>query len=170
MDKPLKYFLLTLLVFTLLISFFLVASLKKGPADMSELPVLDPQDPLLVTAKSKAQQTLDTLFDYYPRYPDNTFVRFAFEVKKGDTEHIWARVIGVDDGIITVAAEEDDERFTGELELSEGEVEDWLVEIDKHNVLGGFTTQVLLIREAEDKPADSSRIDSLLQLFVYPVN
>lgn len=165
MDKPLKFFLLFSIVFLGLLLVFNLAILKDRSLQQKEAQ-LDPDDPLLVKAKEKATETIDTLFELYPRFPENTFVKLAYTKKDESTIHLWAKVLRLERDHAELEIEVDGKSENHYLPVEQ--IEDWLVETGNGKVRGGFTTQVILIREKQNNK--KSNTDSLLQNFLDPIN
>lgn len=169
MDKPLKYFLMVSAVFLALIGTFAVATFTGKHPVPNEYAVIDEDDNLMIEAKRLAQSKLDTLFLLYPLHPDSAFVRFTFEPAKNHTEHLWGKITGLDSMRVKILlkrkAGSEDIFYPEELELKTERIEDWMVNIENGSVRGGYTVQVMLMKERENPRANADSLQAQLQKF-----
>ncbi len=170
MDKPLKYFLMITSVFVLLIGVFIVASIVRPPVPPEGYVVLNENDPLIVSAKSKAASLIDSFQFYYEQAPKKTFVRFAFEPKREKVEHLWGNVLSMENARIKVGllqkGNDPGVFYPDEIELKTEFIEDWLVEMPDGTIRGGFTSQAILMKEIQKPDSNKDSLNSLLMKFI----
>ena len=165
-DQPLKYFLAITLVFLILFSIIILATISNNPHSVTSFQVVSPTDSLIIRAEQKALLSIDTFHKYHHLNSENSFVKYKVKTKQG-YNHIWGRVVILKDDHITIETQELDNDINSSpaiLDLSIDQVEDWLIEMKNGKILGGFTTQVLLLYEKQQN-RDSVAIDSQMMLF-----
>jgi len=165
-ELPVKIFL----IITSLFGFILLLAIF-GQRPGHELDRIDPFDPLLIESKQKAAATLDTFFMLYPQFPENSFVRFKFINDKNEETHVWGRVITLNETALRVAdinrnSEREIATYPKFLDLSKEQIEDWLVEAGNDSVRGGFTTQVIMLRNLQNNPQWQDSLAKQLGLFL----
>jgi hypothetical protein len=107
----------------------------------------------------------------YPKYPQNSYVRFRFVDHKNIETHVWGKVIMLDAVSLRVTdinAHADNKFYAYPkfFDLTREQIEDWLVETDNDSVRGGFTTQVILLRKMQNHPQLKDSILPQLGLFL----
>jgi uncharacterized protein YegJ (DUF2314 family) len=162
-DKPLKIYLVITAVFLLVLGLAVYASVDFQNRKMAKLSFLDSADPLLPKAKARATETLDTLRVLFPQYPEKCYVKFPVMINELE-EHRWGMLTELaSDHVSLIPGEPGSEKAEGrEIQIPIEQVEDWLVELPEEKVRGGFTTQLILQRQAEKGNADAAK---QLQLF-----
>lgn len=171
MDKPLKYYLIIAGVFVMVLGIAVYAVWDKTEKDNKTYSHLNGDDPLLKTAKQKAQATLDTLFKLYPQYPTKSYVKFFYKNPQGTEAHRWGVLKDLQRDHVSVILKDpsigdNDVMVEKEKQFPIEEVEDWLVELDSNKVRGGFTTQVILM---ETPNMDAKTKAEQLKNFVDPL-
>jgi len=165
-ELPIKIFL----IITSLFGFILLLAIF-GQRPGHELDQIDPSDPLLIEAKQKAAATLDTFAVLYQQYPQNSFVRFKFINDRNEETHVWGRVNSLNKTALRVAdinrnSEREIAAYPKFLDLSKEQIEDWLVETGNDSVRGGFTTQVIMLRNLQNNPQWQDSLAKQLRLFL----
>lgn len=154
-----------------LVTFFMVliggfawyTATVKYRRDTAHLQFVDPANPLWATAKARAKATIDTLYAYYPQYPNASFAKFSNDGPSGFREDIWAPIIALGPGFVKVKIDPKyltDQQKNPERELPTGQLLDWMIQLPNNSIRGGFTTQALLTLQLEQKKA-ASAADSL---------
>jgi uncharacterized protein YegJ (DUF2314 family) len=165
-ELPVKIFLIitSLFAFILLLAIF-------GQRPGHELDRIDPFDPLLIEAKQKAAATLNTFLTLYPQFPQNSFVRFKFVNDKNEETHVWGKVIRINENSVRVSeinknSDLETSNYPAFYDLSKEQIEDWLVETGNDSVRGGFTTQVIMLRNLQNNPQWQDSLTKQLGLFL----
>jgi len=170
MDKPLKYFLLVTAVFITLIGVFVLGIFTKRQEPQEGLTYVDESDSLMVRAKKLASENRSMLFNLYKEHPDVTFVRFSFEPVRNRVEHIWGKVISFDSVNVSIQplrkSGTEDIYYPENLKLLTDSIEDWLVALPDGRIRGGYTSQVMLLKEKEIPKSNIDSLEKQLKLFV----
>ncbi|MBK7859884.1 MAG: ankyrin repeat domain-containing protein [Archangiaceae bacterium] len=110
-------------------------------------------DPLIAKAVEKAQSTLGTLRSLFAERPRDTMVKVPFTTDTGNVEHVWARVLALDEVTVRGRIETPPTSQRGKLEREQqwrvSEIEDWQVEQRDGSIRGAFGYQVLFLRMRE---------------------
>ena len=134
----------------------------------TNISAIDPNNPILLQAKDRARQDLDTLFLLYANYPEHTYVRFPYIYK--DTEiQLWAQVdeLARDHVSITIKPGPYAPGFITdeqEMQLSIDRIDDWLVETGSI-IRGGYTTQAIILDGLNRPQANTDSLQLELQKF-----
>jgi uncharacterized protein YegJ (DUF2314 family) len=166
-DKPLKIYLVVTAIFLFVLGLAVYNAIDFQDRKMAKLYQVDPADPLLPKAKAKAAATMDTLAVLFPQYLEKCYVKFPVVINDLE-EHRWGMLTELGtDHVSVIPGEPGSEKAEGrEIQLPIEQVEDWLVELPNGKVRGGYTTQLILQRQAEKGDADAKK---QLQLFTDPL-
>lgn len=166
LDISVKIFLIitALFVFIYAVAFF-------GRSNLPDVAYLDPSDPLLKEAKTQASETLDTFYQLYPKYQDKAFVRFKFLNAKNEEEHVWGKVLEMNEKSLRITDinkkdERDNLNYPKFYDISKPQIEDWIINYENDSVRGGFTTQVILLRKMQDQPQQVDTLKKQIGLFI----
>lgn len=168
MDKYLKIWVGATVV--VVVGILVIYFSAKYKVDKSIVP---PDDPLMIAATQQAQETIDILLKWFPLYPHHSFVKYyAPTNEENDSMLIWGWVHKIDTqrGIIEAATDRKGEIRSPVVGLYYDQLQDWLIELPNGQVRGGFTSQVIYIREKQlaNSAEERARIDSALGLFLDP--
>ncbi len=158
-SAPFRVLLLLTFFVTLIGGFAWYAATLKYKKDTAHLQFGDPNNELWTKAKTKATATLDTFTAFYPQYPANSFIKFTHDGPSGFKEDIWAKVTSMGPGYVGIVVEakylkENENEVNRELPL--GQVIDWMIELPNGQIRGGYTSQALLLIEAQKEPSTNS--------------
>ena len=71
------------------------------PAYFGHLPIAQ-DDPLMLAARQRGRETLDTFRRLYPEHPNDTIVRFGMQMPSGNKEYLWADLLSLEADTATV--------------------------------------------------------------------
>lgn len=165
MDKALKVYLAISAVILFSIILRYLAYLYEKPNTNTPIKEVYQEDPLLLSAKMRAKENLDTLWKLYPNYTENTFVKYPSDSQKNLIDYSWARVLEIQDSELKVLQHESGETIS----VPKSQIQDWLIELENNNVKGAYTSQALFIIEARKNKQTATKLDSLLNHFVDPL-
>jgi len=158
-SAPFRILLLLTFFVTLIGGFAWYAATLKYKKDTAHLQFVDPNNELWAKAKAKAALTIDSFVAIYPQYPAASFIKFTHSGPSGFREDIWAKVTSMGPGYVGIAIEprylkENENEANRELPL--GQVIDWMIELPDGQIRGGYTTQALLLIQAQKEPNTNS--------------
>ncbi|MEX0810653.1 MAG: hypothetical protein WD048_00465 [Chitinophagales bacterium] len=165
MDKALKIYLLISAVILLSITLRYLAYLYDRPNPNIPLKEVYEENPLLISAKQRASENLDTLWKYYPRYPKNTYVKYPVDTQKTLIHYEWGKLMSAD----TVQLEILQHSTGKKIQIPTAHMQDWLIELEGDQIKGAYTTQALFILEARINEQTAEKLDSLLSHFSDPL-
>lgn len=165
MNKALKYYFTISAIILLSITLRYLAYLYDKPNPNQPLTEVYEEEPLLLSAKLRAKENQDTLFKYFPKYSQNTFVKFPTDTNKTLTEYEWGKLLALNKKAMIVQKHQSDSVLT----LPIKNLQDWLIEIENNKVKGGYTTQALFILEAKINKNTEKKLDSILGHFTDPL-
>ena len=165
MNKALKYYFGISAIILLSITLRYLSYLYDKPNPNQPLTEVYEEEPLLLSAKLRAKENRDTLFKYFPKNPNSTFVKFPTDKNKTLTEYEWGKLLSIDNGIIKVQKHKSEKI----LSLPVENIQDWLIELENDKIKGGYTTQALYMLEAKINKNTEEKLDSILANFTDPL-
>lgn len=115
--------------------------------------VIDESDPLLIEARKAARNSIPQMLELFKDAKEFTRVKIPFVSNSGETEHLWAELLSVDNSTINVRYSTPPVTHTGKLERlhthSLNDVEDWVVTKNPKRYVGGYSMKVMFIRGRE---------------------
>ncbi len=110
---------------------------------------VDPDDPILTAATSRARATLKRFWTYLAEGRHECFVKFPLSTRSGEIEHIWG-VVHSREGeqlIVSLANDPVDEPVSDDSRktVPVSEIEDWQVFVSDDEIRGGYS--ILAIAE-----------------------
>lgn len=110
-------------------------------------------DPLMLEATRKAKASLSQLRALFAQSPEHARVKVPFISNSGETEHLWAELLAIDESEIEVRYLTPSVSHTGTLERVHrhllNDIEDWVFTKDPTHYVGGFSMRVMFIRGRE---------------------
>ncbi len=120
---------------------------KYPPIDIAE------DDPAMLNAIDKARASLDRFRELYSMGMKDVQVKIPFKTNAGETEHLWAEVLSLNETTVSVRYLTPPVSHTGKLErLHEHPisiVEDWVAFAESGDIYGGYTQRVMFERGRE---------------------
>lgn len=165
MSKALKFYIGISSVILLSITLRYLSYLYERPNVNMPLTEIYEEEPLLLSAKLRSKENLDSLFKYFPLYPNNTFVKFPTDTNKTLVNYEWGKLLALNKTAFIIQKHESEELLT----LGIDKIDDWLVEVEDNKVKGAYTTQAFLILEAKINEETKAKLDSLLGHFKDPL-
>jgi uncharacterized protein YegJ (DUF2314 family) len=110
-------------------------------------------DPLMLEARAQARESIPQMLELFKTAPEHTRVKLAFQTNGGETEHLWADLLGVEGSKIQVRYLTPPVSHRGKLERLHTheltDIEDWIVAKDPERYIGGYTMRVMFKRGRE---------------------
>jgi len=114
---------------------------------------IDDDDPLMVEARRKAQESIPRLLQLFETAKEATSVKVPFVSSSGETEHIWAELLSVEGQRIHVRYTTPPVTHSGSLGRlhthSLADIEDWVITKDPDHYVGGYSMLVMFQRGRE---------------------
>lgn len=111
-------------------------------------------DPLLLKARARAQETRDVMLGLFPEHTDSTTVKVPFTTDGGQTEHIWCDLLAVDGDTMKTHIRTYPHTQTTKISLDQdfplSEMEDWQVELRDGTLRGGYSFAVFFRQAREE--------------------
>jgi hypothetical protein len=118
-------------------------------ARRQELPPLqtEPNDPLLLEARTQAKTSLPRFRELLKQYPNNAGIKLRFVSNSNQIEYLWAEVLEAREGEYRIHLETLPVTHSGRLDrlytCKEEDIDDWLVTDDTGSIHGGFSQRAM---------------------------
>lgn len=110
----------------------------------SRVTPIAPNDPLWVAAIDKARATVSTMKQFHEDGHE-VWVKFPLTIADGGTEHVWGRLITVQESSLRCTIETPPVAGSGPadatVQTDVRELEDWQVALPDGSIRGGYTTR-----------------------------
>ncbi len=122
---------------------------------LGAMPVAN-DDPVMLRAREKARDTLLQFFEsIYPKYREDSMVKFRYDTANGDAEYLWADLLGVSGDQLKVYLRTPpvsyEESLDRNMTIERNQVVDWQVACPDATILGGYTNRAMFtILEREE--------------------
>jgi uncharacterized protein YegJ (DUF2314 family) len=112
--------------------------------DDSITPIAN-DDPLWLAALQRARETIPILRELHLKHKGEIAVKFPFRTDKGETEHLWGRLLDIRERdmwltVLTPPIAHDGIR-PEHVKVSVADLEDWQLDLPDGKVRGGFSTK-----------------------------
>lgn len=125
---------------------------SKNRPDIPPLAI-DNNDPLMIEARIKASESIPQLRELFNDAKEFARVKVPFVSNSGETEHLWAELLSIDDNTIHVRYMTPPVSHSGKLERLHfhpvTDIEDWVFTKDPNKYVGGYSMRVMFKRGKE---------------------
>ena len=108
---------------------------------------IDPDDPLMLSAKKQAAETFEKMRSLYAKHQNDTCVRFGLKVNSGKIERVCGDLLELQGDtakvfLRTAPVEEADIKDRA-MTISVSDIDDWQIEFRDGTLRGGFTNRAM---------------------------